>query len=67
LHINGLRISGHVDNLRIGRLNLNDRIGYDHDLLLNRFFDNNIRDHHDLLGRGFQIAERLRLGAQPLD
>ena len=65
--INGRRISGHIDNLGIGRGNLHDRVGHDHDLLLHCFFDDHVGDNHDLLLGGPERAGLLCFHAEGLD
>ncbi len=55
------------NDLRIGGLNLHDRVGHINDLLLGGLLDDRVGDDDHLLRSGFEHAGGIRLGAQGLD
>ena len=74
IHVSGRRVihdvgivGWHINHLRIGWLNLDDRIGHDHQLLLDRFLDDRVGNRHDLLRRRLKRAGPLGLAAHVLD
>ena len=57
----------HIDDLGVGRLHLDDRVGHVDHLLFVDPLDDRVGDDHGLFGGGLQSASHLRLGAERLN